>query len=58
MSWFQAARLVPRYFSEHDEGIDGVVSSMMKIKVVAPIRYGLEDQSYLPSQVSSFTVAQ
>ena len=25
----------------------------MKIKVVAPIRYGLEDQSCLPSQMSS-----
>ena len=48
MSCCQAARLVPNFF-EHDEGIDGVVSSTMKIKVVAPIRYGLEDQSCLPS---------
>ena len=31
-----------------------VVSSMMKIKVVAPIRHGLEDQSCLPSQISFF----
>ena len=49
MSCCQAAQLVPRYFFEHDEGIDGLVSSSMKIKVVAPVRYGLEDQSCLPS---------
>ena len=55
MSCCQAARPVPRYFYEHDEGIDGVVSSTVKIKVVAPIRYGLEDQSCLPSQMSFFS---
>ena len=37
-----------------DEGIDGVVSSTMKIKVVAPIRYVLEDQSCFHSQMSFY----
>ena len=37
------------FFFEHDEGIDGVVSFTMKMEVVAPTRYGLEDQCCLPS---------
>ena len=54
MSCCQAARPVSRDLYEHDEGIDGIVSSTMKIKVVAPIRYGLEDHSCLPSPMSFF----
>ena len=38
-----------KIFFRHDEGIDCVVSSAVKVKVVASIRYGLGDQSCLPS---------
>ena len=35
-----------------DEGTDGVVSSTMKIKVIAPTRYGLEDLPCVPASLS------
>ena len=43
----------PGDFWAHDEGTDGDVSSTVKVKAVAPMRYGLEDFSCLPSVFSA-----
>ena len=45
MSCCQAARHVPRDFFFARQGKDDGVSPTMKIQVVAPIRYGLENLS-------------
>ena len=45
------------FLRTHDEGMDGVVSIHGEIKVAAPIRYGLEDLSCLPSAFSGFDLA-
>ena len=59
MSCCQAARLVPRDFFGHDEGIDGVVSSTLKMEVFAPIRYGVRFFSVFSchGQVFDFSVS-